>query len=124
MSRPLVTIDPAVADPPFEQVRAQVAQRIADGDLREGDHLPTVRSLAAEIGLAVNTVARAYKQLEADGLVTTGRRAGTVVAPGALATDIALGRSAADFAGRAVSAGLGDTEALDLVRTALREARG
>ncbi|GAB3442202.1 hypothetical protein GCM10027517_18890 [Phycicoccus ginsengisoli] len=94
MTRPLVTIDLTAADPPFEQVRAQVARRIAGGDLREGDRLPTVRALATELGLAVNTVARAYKELEADGLVTTGRRAGTVVAPGAQATDVALGRSA------------------------------
>jgi DNA-binding transcriptional regulator YhcF (GntR family) len=120
---PLVTIDLAAADPPFEQVRAQVARRIADGELREGDRLPTVRALAAELGLAVNTVARAYKELEADGLVTTGRRAGTVVAPGAQATDVALGRSAADLAERAVAAGLGDAEAVELLRAALREAR-
>ena len=123
MTRPLVTIDLTAADPPFQQVRAQVARRIADGDLREGDRLPTVRALATELGLAVNTVARAYKELEADGLVTTGRRAGTVVAPGAQATDVALGRSAADLAERAVAAGLGDAEAVELLRTALRAAR-
>ena len=78
-----LTVDVGAAEPPYEQVRAQLAGLIARGALAEGDRLPTVRALAADLGIAVNTVARAYKELEAEGLVTTGRRAGTTVAPGA-----------------------------------------
>ncbi|MFF2244844.1 GntR family transcriptional regulator [Arthrobacter sp. NPDC058130] len=66
--------------PPFEQIRSQVASLIAAGTLAPGSRLPTVRSLAADLGLAAGTVARAYKELELAGLVETRRRNGTVVA--------------------------------------------
>ncbi|WP_404385217.1 GntR family transcriptional regulator [Knoellia locipacati] len=123
MSDFLVTVDDTAADPPYEQVRAQLAGLIGRGDLAEGDRLPTVRALAGDLGLAVNTVARAYKELEAAGLVTTRRRAGTVVAGGGHATDVALHRSAAAYAASAARAGLSESAAVDLVRAALREAR-
>ena len=119
----VITVDASATEPPYEQVRDQLAGHIARGDLAEGDHLPTVRALAGDLGLAVNTVARAYKELEAEGLVTTRRRAGTVVAGGGHATDVALHRSAAAYAQSAARAGLSDSAALDLVRAALREAR-
>jgi len=119
----LITIDDSADEPPYEQVRAQLAGLIAKGNLAEGDRLPTVRALAGDLGLAVNTVARAYKELEAEGLVTTGRRAGTVVAGGGHATDVALHRNAAAFAASVAKAGLSDSAAIDLVRAALRETR-
>ena len=119
----VITVDMSAAEPPYEQVRAQLAGLIARGNLAERDRLPTVRALAGDLGLAVNTVARAYKELEAEGLVTTRRRAGTVVAGGGHATDVALHRSAATYALSAVKAGLSDSAAIDLVRAALREAR-
>jgi DNA-binding transcriptional regulator YhcF (GntR family) len=120
---PVITVDLGAPEPPFEQVRAQLAGLIATGSLGEGDRLPTVRGLAADLGLAVNTVARAYKELEAEGLVTTRRRAGTVVSPHAQPLDVALHRSAADYAAKAARAGLTESGAIDLVRAALREAR-
>ena len=123
MSDLAITVDAAATEPPFEQVRAQLAAHIARGVLAEGDRLPTVRALAADLGIAVNTVARAYKELEAEGLVTTGRRAGTVVAPGGRATDTALHRSAAAYAASATRAGLSESAAVELVRAALREVR-
>ena len=49
------------------------------GELAPGDALPTVRQLAADLGINLNTVARAYRQLEAAGLVSTRRGRGTVV---------------------------------------------
>ena len=72
--------DPSLPEPPFEQLRAQLASRVASGDLPAGTKLPTVRALAAELGLAVNTVARVYRELEADGVVVTEGRRGTFVA--------------------------------------------
>jgi len=118
-----ITVDLGAAEPPYEQVRTQIAGLIATGRLGEGDRLPTVRALAADLGLAANTVARAYKELEAEGLVTTRRRAGTVVAPGSQSTDVALSRSARAYAERALLAGLSESAAIDLVRAALRQAR-
>ena len=118
-----ITVDVSAPEPPYEQVRAQLAGLIARGTLAEGDRLPTVRALAGDLGLAVNTVARAYKELEAEGLVTTRRRAGTLVAGGGHATDVALHRSAAAYAASGARSGRSDSAAIDLVRAALREAR-
>ncbi|MGA8979085.1 MAG: GntR family transcriptional regulator [Pedococcus sp.] len=108
---------------PFEQVRDQFADLITTGALVEGDRLPTVRGLAGELQLAAGTVARAYKELEAQGLVTTRSRAGTVVAPHTQSVDIGLRRSARELAQRAVDAGLDDGEVLAILGEALREAR-
>lgn len=76
----VLPLDPGSPDPPFEQLRAQIAGRASSGQLTAGTRLPTVRALAAELGLAANTVARAYKELEADGVVVTEGRRGTFVA--------------------------------------------
>jgi DNA-binding transcriptional regulator YhcF (GntR family) len=76
----LLVIDPSSAMPPYEQVRTQIARAIEDGTLGPESQLPTVRRLARELGLAVNTVARAYRELELAGLVETRGRLGTFVA--------------------------------------------
>ena len=72
-------IDHDAAVPPFEQLRTQVARQVTEGSLPAGTRLPTVRQLATDLGLAANTVARAYKELEADGVVETQGRRGTFV---------------------------------------------
>ena len=72
-----LVVDPQSSVPPYEQVRTQVASQVVDGRLPAGTRLPTVRQLAADLGLAVNTVARAYRELETDGvIVTQGGRTG------------------------------------------------
>ena len=76
----LVTIDADAAEPPYEQVRRQVAEGASNGTLKPGHKLPPVRQLAADLGLAVNTVAKAYKALEADGVIETHGRGGTLIA--------------------------------------------
>ncbi|MDX6240433.1 MAG: hypothetical protein QOG10_5253, partial [Kribbellaceae bacterium] len=60
----IISVDPGAAKPPYEQVKGQVEQLIRRGELAQGTRLPTVRQLAGDLGLAVNTVARAYKELE------------------------------------------------------------
>lgn len=69
------------ATPLFEQLRRRVADLVADGSLPAGRRLPPVRSLAADLGVAPHTVARAYRELEEAKVVVTRGRAGTVVAP-------------------------------------------
>ena len=120
MSLPALTVDPHAAVAAFEQIRSQLAALIDSGNLAEGERLPTVRGLAAELGVAVNTVARAYREMEAEGLVVTASRAGTVVAPGAQREEVALERSAAAFAERAALSRLSENEAVELVRQAFR----
>lgn len=76
----LLVLDPMSSMPPYEQVRSQIADAIRSGRLRPAARLPTVRRLAGDLGLAVNTVARAYRELELAGLVETRGRQGTFVA--------------------------------------------
>ncbi|WP_166806259.1 GntR family transcriptional regulator [Cryobacterium cheniae] len=75
----ILRIDPSSATPPFDQLRVQVIAHIGSGAMVAGTRLPTVRRLAADLGLAPNTVARAYKELEAAGFIETRGRAGSFV---------------------------------------------
>jgi GntR family transcriptional regulator len=116
-----LTLDLSSGVPPYEQIRAQVTALVAAGTLVEGQRLPTVRDLAADLGIAPGTVQRAYRELEARGVVRSRRRAGTVVAPGAGAAGPAtrVQDRARTFVREARAAGLGDAAILDLVRGAL-----
>lgn len=76
------SIDGTSPVPPFEQLRAQLADAIRAGLLEPGAQLPTVRQLAGDLDLAPNTVARAYKSLEETGFVQARGRKGTTVADG------------------------------------------
>jgi DNA-binding transcriptional regulator YhcF (GntR family) len=114
----MITVDAGSPVPPFEQVRAQLATQIAGRNLVAGARLPTVRKLAADLGLAVNTVARAYRELEAAGLVETRGRGGTVVTAGGDQARAELQGAARDYATRASQLGLTATEAISLIRAA------
>lgn len=115
----VLILDPGSTVPPYEQLRSAVAGQVADGTLVAGTRLPTVRALAADLGLAVNTVAKAYRALEADGVIETRGRAGTIVASTALAGVAAeVERLAADYALTARRAGLTAPEAVSLVQRA------
>lgn len=98
-----VRIDPADPTPPFEQLRRQLADLIASGALPEGTRLSPVRQLAGDLGLAVGTVARAYRELEADALVVTRRGGGTRVAASRRLPAAEIRRRVDDLAQRYVS---------------------
>lgn len=74
-----ISVDLEAATAPYEQIRSQIASLINLGELTAGSKLPTVRALATDLGVAAGTVARAYKELEAEGLISSRRRAGTIV---------------------------------------------
>lgn len=74
-----IRIDPTTTTPVFQQIVDQVVELLAAGDLVAGTKLPPVRTLAADLGVAANTVAKAYRQLEAEGHVETRGRNGTVL---------------------------------------------
>jgi DNA-binding transcriptional regulator YhcF (GntR family) len=104
---------------PYEQVRLRIAELAAAGRLAAGAKLPPVRQLAADLGLAANTVARAYRELEHAGLVETRRRAGTVVTARAAKTPVEVQKIAQRYAEQTRALGLAPEKALDLVRAAL-----
>ncbi|MBF4617704.1 GntR family transcriptional regulator [Clavibacter sp. VKM Ac-2873] len=111
-------IEPGSATPPYAQLRAEIARRAADGELPVGARLPTVRALAEQTGVAVNTVARAYRELEADGVIETRGRAGSFIAA---QDDVpqALRAAAIAYARLAGRLGVADGEARRLVDEAL-----
>jgi DNA-binding transcriptional regulator YhcF (GntR family) len=109
-------IDTGDGEPPYEQIRTQIAGRVASGGLPPGTRLPTVRALAATLGLAPNTVARAYRELEHAGVVTTRGRNGTVVNDDR--GDRAAKEAAAAYADAMRALGVRQDEALELVRRA------
>jgi len=117
-----ISIDHDSTVPPFEQLRSQVATAVARGDLPPGTRLGTVRQTAADLGLAVNTVARAYRELEADGVVVTRGRQGTFVRSGVLDGTSDGGEAArsaaADYVRVVRQAGLTRSEAVRLVEQA------
>jgi len=104
-------IDGTSSVPLFDQLRTAVIEAVRDGRLAAGARLPTVRVLAAELGLATNTVARAYRELESAGVVETRRRFGTFVARSDPA-DAAMAESARVYAETARRLGLGKAEAM------------
>ncbi|MBZ5733046.1 GntR family transcriptional regulator [Nocardioides sp. TRM66260-LWL] len=128
MSLPSVRIDATSAEPPFEQLRRQVREQVEAGTLAAGTRLPPVRALAAELGLAPNTVARAYRELEADGVLDTRGRADGVLDTRGRAGTFVAGRgvdaearaAARAYAERIVTLGLSPADALRLVEDALR----
>lgn len=117
---PLVELDDGSAVPPYEQVRAGLATRIASGSLPAGTRLPTVRGLAEQLGLANRTVARAYRELEQAGLVRTLGRGGTVVADGGDPAVERGRRAAQEYVATTRSLGIGPDDAVALVRAQLR----
>ena len=123
-----LTIDSDSATAPFEQVRTQIASAVAEGQLTPGTRLPTVRRLAADLGLAANTVARAYRELEGDAVIATHGRGGTFVRSEVLdepaahtgAADLARA-AAADYVHTVRQLGLNSQEAARLVQNTWNE---
>lgn len=117
----MLTIDPDSPVPPYEQVRAQVIAQVRSGELAPDARLPTVRRLAADLALAPNTVARAYRELESAGTVVTRGRQGTFVAASADAVAREAGAAARTFAAAMRRLGVPPVEALTLAQASLAE---
>ncbi|MER5441881.1 GntR family transcriptional regulator [Streptomyces sp. NPDC002790] len=115
-----IRIDDSAA--PFEQVRAQISELARSGVLPVGYKLPTVRGLAEELGLAANTVAKAYKALDADGVIETRGRNGTFVAAAGDAAEREAVVAAQAYAERVRRLGLSEDAALSAARDAVRAA--
>ncbi|UYM03881.1 GntR family transcriptional regulator [Solicola gregarius] len=113
----LIVVDTSIAEAPYEQVRRQIAAHVASGELKAGQKLPTVRQLATDLGLSNNTVARAYRELEAGGVIETHGRKGTFVTSTLLGQTDGSGAqdAAAEYAALARRLGLSLPEATRLL---------
>lgn len=98
-------VDARSATPIFEQLRVGLIEGVRDGRLPAGGRLPTVRELAADLGLAVNTVARTYRELETAGVVETRGRQGSFIARSD-PTDAAMAAAARAYADAARALGV------------------
>jgi DNA-binding transcriptional regulator YhcF (GntR family) len=122
-SLPLLTVVTDDVIPPYEQLRRQLAYLISSGALEPGQRLPPLRQLAGDLGLAVGTVARTYRELEASGLISTRRGGGTRVAdtPPAPAENHQqqLADHAFDYVLKARLLGAGDDAIIDALTQAI-----
>ena len=109
--------------PVYEQIAGQIRGRIADGELPPGQVLPPVRTLASDLGVNLNTVARAYRLLERQGFVRIRDRAGVeVAAPPARPDAAARDRLAAELREVVVrmrQAGIGAAEIARIAEAAI-----
>ncbi|MEH0395401.1 GntR family transcriptional regulator [[Kitasatospora] papulosa] len=117
-----IAVDPDSATAPYEQLRAQLSEQTRSGDLPVGYRLPTVRGLAGELGLAANTVAKAYRALEVDGVIETRGRNGTFVAAAGDAAARNAATAAQEYAEHARRLGLSEADALARAEDAVRAA--
>lgn len=74
-----ILVDPESSVPIYIQIEDSINSLIAAGQIQPGEQLPTIRELAAEIRVNLNTVARAYFELDKEGVITTQRGKGTFV---------------------------------------------
>ncbi|MFC5803563.1 GntR family transcriptional regulator [Streptomyces formicae] len=119
-----IVIDAESATAPYEQLRAQISRQARSGRLPVGYKLPTVRGLAEQLGLAANTVAKAYRALEGDGVIETRGRHGTFVAAAGEAADRQAATAARTYAEHVQRLGLSRADATAAVEDALRAAYG
>ncbi|WP_262058341.1 GntR family transcriptional regulator [Streptomyces sp. STR69] len=117
-----IHIDDSAA--PYEQIRAQISEQARSGALPVGHRLPTVRGLAESLGLAANTVAKAYRALETDGVIETRGRNGTLIAAAGSAAEREAALAAQAYAEKVRRLGLTREDAAAAVRDALRAAYG
>ena len=118
-------VDPACETPIYEQISRQVRFAIATGTLRTGQRLPSVRQLATELAVNPNTVARAIRTLQEEGIAQPLRGRGMVVCTGAAAKCRQQRRSLVSeriesVLAEALAAGLGAQEIQSIVQRKLR----
>ena len=97
----IFSVDTASPVSAYEQLIECVTNGIASGALETDDRIPPVRSLAAELGLAAGTVAKAYRTMEASGVIETRGRKGTFIAQSSDDRHAAACSAAAEYLDRA-----------------------
>jgi GntR family transcriptional regulator len=118
-------LDPRSGVSPYLQIVQQVHQALLLGLLSEGDQLPTVKQVVAKVAINPNTVLKAYRELERDGLAAAKPGVGTFITrslgQASLAEQAPLRDELEDWLKRARAAGLSDPGIQALFHRALRE---
>jgi len=119
-------LDPASGVPFYRQVIDQVLAAVATGAVAVGEQLPTVRALAVDLQVNLNTVAKAYKELEIRGVLNTQQGSGTYVAAVRVERDEMERRRQVvqlvdEFLARAAGAGLPPAEVVAELAARLKE---
>ena len=117
-------VDPGLPRPPFEQIKEQIVALRASGHWPARHRLPTVRQLAGDLGVAPNTVARAYRELEASGVLETRGRLGTFLTGAAESSRKQAAAAARDYLARVRDLGLSDGDALAVLGDVLASGAG
>lgn len=123
-SADIFAIDPGSSTAPFRQLHECVIAALAQGELQPGAQLPTVRGLATHLGIAANTVAAAYRSLEAAGVVEGRGRSGTFVRLGDNPVEAEARRLLLEAVSSLGALGVSHERAAELFREALDAAPG
>src|SRR5438105_8051685 len=118
-----IVIDENDRRPIYQQVVDEIKALIARGELREGAALPPVRQVAADLGVNLNTIAAAYRELQKEGLLTVRHGAGAVVTSGRARAkkDIETRKPLRSALAHMVLAGLSRSEILAVVDEEIRQ---
>jgi DNA-binding transcriptional regulator YhcF (GntR family) len=117
----LFRIQPSLPDPAYRQIVGAVTRALRDGQVREGERLPSIRMLARELAINPNTVARAYRELEHKGLIVSIQGSGFEARGGYASSQIARQAFAAAV-GEAIER-IGPKETLRIAREAVSAAK-
>lgn len=112
----MLEVDPGLATPPYQQIKNQIMGLRTSGEFPPGHRLPPVRHLAVELGVAPTTAARAYRELEAAGVIETRGRHGSYVTEAPTTARRQATAAARDYLSRLRSLGMTDAEAVALLR--------
>lgn len=115
----MMQLDAASGVPFYRQIIDQVLLAISDGRMLPGTQLPTVRQLAVDLSVNLNTVSKAYRELELRGFLVTQQGTGTFVAkravePDTIARQQALNRLIEEFTAKAAAHGFSKAEVADV----------
>lgn len=114
-----ITLHANTAPALYEQLRLQLIELTRSGQLPSGARLPTVRAFAADLGIAPHTVARAYKELEAGGVIVTRGKQGSFIAETGDVTREQAQRAAVEYVRAVRALGFDDDAAAAMISAAL-----
>ncbi len=117
-------INYSAKEPIYEQIKSQMLSLISSGAIKPGDKLPSIRMLASQLNINVNTIKKVFAQLEEDGVIVTVIGSGSYVAETAYRNPNVMEKAETklrDSIRTAISAGLTKTEILKIVSEEVKE---